>query len=163
MKKILMLAVASAALVTTPAMAQFGSSNTDSAEIGATIAAICTISGPADNLTLAPNTVTSLGNVGAQCNDPDGFTATLTSLNNGVLKGADSNNATTIPYTFTITGVTDGDGPQSLSLPKAFNGTARQEAVDGFVLPMQIQTGATNGPAYADAYSDTITFSIVAN
>lgn len=159
MKKLVIAALAASTAFATPAFAQ----SSDTATITASIALICTIDAPAGG-TVPVNGATGIGNVSAQCNDPDGFTATLSSANAGKLVGADSNNGTAIPYTFTITGVTDGDGPQSLATNKVFpRSPGDQVAVNGFSLPMQIQTAGPNGPAFADTYSDVITFSIVAN
>jgi hypothetical protein len=160
MKKLLIATTALAAFsVSAPAFAQ----SSDTTTISATIPLVCTIDAP-DGGAVAVSGTTEIGSVSAKCNDPDGFTATLTSLNGGKLTGLDSDNTSTIPYTFTISGATDGTGPQSLAAPKVFPRTpGDQTAIDGFSLPMQIQTTGTNGPAFADKYSDTITFAIVAN
>jgi hypothetical protein len=159
MKKIIFAALAASTFIATPAFAQAS----DTTTITASIALVCTIDAPAGG-TVPVSGNTGIGNVSAQCNDPDGFTATLSSANAGVLNAADPDNATNIPYTFTISGVTDGDGPQSLATPKSFpRSPGDQTAVNGFSLPMQIQTNGPDGPAFADTYSDVITFAIVAN
>lgn len=160
MKK-LILALAATTVFAAPAMAQstFGDSNTDSTTVTATIAAVCTVNAPAGGAISADEgSQNPIGDSAAQCNDPDGFDVVLSSANAGDLRGANSSNATTLNYLLRIVGA----GSYDLTTPQTLPGTARQEAVDGFALPTFIDVGTANGPRFADAYSDTITYTITA-
>lgn len=160
MKKLVLAALAATTAIASPAAAQqFGTSNTDSTTITATIALVCTINAPTGGAVLV-NAETPIGDSAAQCNDPDGFTATLSSANAGVLEGADSNNATTIPYVLNIAGVGSFPLTSNVVLPRT---PGDQAAVDGISFATSVTVGTPNGPAFADSYSDTITYSIVPN
>lgn len=119
MKKLFAVAILASSAIAAPAMAQsFGTGPSDTTTITAEVAAVCTIDAPAGGMVPVTGN-TNIGDVRLQCNDPDGFTATVSSAHQGVLKGADSDNASTILYTFTVPGVTDGTSPLSLSSHKS--------------------------------------------
>lgn len=153
MKKLAFAALAASTLFASPAFAQ---NDVKSTTITANIPLVCNITAPAGGA-VAIGTTTAIGDSAANCNDPDGFTATVRSANAGVLKGQ-ANNATTIPYTLNIAGVQDGI---DLSQPRTFPGGP--SATSTGPLATSVSVGAPNGPAYADNYSDVITYSIQAN
>jgi hypothetical protein len=160
MKKLTFAAAIAAAAISSPSFAQaFGTSDTDTTTITAEIDLVCTIGAP-EGGDVEIDATTAIGDSSAQCNDPDGFTATLTSANAGKLVGADEDNATVIPYTITIAGA----GTYSLAAPQELpREPGDQQAVDGFSLPTSVNVAEPVGPAFADAYSDTITYEIVPN
>ncbi|QNE32426.1 hypothetical protein F1C10_11040 [Sphingomonas sp. NBWT7] len=162
MKKIVIAALAATTAFASPALAQsgsFGSSGTDSTPLRATIAAVCTIDAPAGGSLTVGTADQAIGNTAAQCNDPDGFTATIASANGGVLKGT-GNNTQTIAYTMTIANVPSATN-LSLANQYTFTQGGEANAVAGYTLPTTV-TVENPAIAFADDYSDTITFSIVA-
>lgn len=159
MNKLVIAAVAATTFIGTSASAQtYGTSGTDTTLLRATIAPICTVDAPTGGSLAVNQANQPVGNSAAQCNDPDGFTSTVASTNGGFLKGQ-ANNPTTIPYTISLQG-----SVQNLPLTNAFTYSqdANQQNVDGYSLPTSISVGTPNGPAYADDYSDVITYTIVA-
>lgn len=152
MKNIAFAALAASTLLATPAFAQ---NDVKSTTITANIPLTCTITAPAGGA-VAINATTPIGDSAATCNDPDGFVATLSSANSGVMKGQ-ANNPTFIPYTLTIAGA----GTYNLATPQQLPGGPTASQVGP--LATSVNAGAANGPAYADNYSDVITYAIQAN
>lgn len=160
MKRILIAAAALSALAA-PAFAQ------DALNLSGTVAPICSITAPNDSSNVNLSGTTSLGNLIIQCNDPQGFTASASSLNSGRL--TEVGNPTYYTYELGVAFA----GNQNLSAPKSFNtqqlggnaGAAAAAAVGG--LPVALSLVNVTRPAgqanFAGSYSDTITFSIAAN
>lgn len=162
MKKHVLAALAVTTAIATPAVAAppFGSSGTDTSTITATIALDCTVDAPLGGA-VAINATTAIGDSKVQCNDPDGYNVQISSFNSGVLDDASNvNNATTIPYTLTITGA----GTYNLATPQNLpHGPPNTLGVAGLSLPTSVNVGTPSGPAFAGAYSDIITYTITPN
>ncbi|WP_122465025.1 MULTISPECIES: hypothetical protein [Brevundimonas] len=158
MKRILVAAAALSAIAA-PAFAQ------DALNLSGSVAPVCTITAPADNNAVNLSGATTLGSLTVQCNDPQGFTASASSLNSGRL--VEANNPTYYTYQLGVNGV----GNQNLSSPVSFStaslggnaGAAAAAAVGGIPVQVSLQNVARVGSNFAGSYSDTITFSIAAN
>jgi hypothetical protein len=163
MTKLMIAALAATTALATPAMA-----NTDTTTVWATVAPVCSIDGPADNGSIALTGTTALGPVSVTCNDPQGFTASITSANGSKL--ADSSNGgspTTYDYTLSIAGVANnlslaGSGQ---SFNSASYGGAAAYVADhpGLAANVSLNVGTRNGANFAGVYSDVITWTINAN
>jgi hypothetical protein len=138
--------------------------NTVSITATGTVARACTVALDSGNssetktlgdLTASGSNV-QIGTVKETCNDNAGYKVTLTSNNNGALKGATT--SATIPYTLTYggTAVTFSAGSATVSTATAPTGsTPPTNAV------ALIWTGSPT--LTADSYSDTLTFTMAAN
>lgn len=121
---------------------------------------VCTISAPADNgsVNLAGGT-TALGNLTAQCNDPQGFTASLDSLND--FKLAEAGNPSYFTYVLDVSGL-------NISSDQSINSNAMgppedYDLISTVTVPLAVESTTLVGPAYAGLYQDTITFTINGN
>ena len=151
-----------AALAATTALATPAFANTDTTTVSATIAPVCAIDGPADISSVALTGGTGLGNVTVQCNDAQGFTASVASANSGLLKDASS------PTTFAYSLNFGPGGTHTVNSPVVVNsavyGTAAAAAaVGGISLPVTLNITQQNGASFAGTYSDVITWDITAN
>lgn len=158
MKKLLIVAAVSAIVSATPAFA-----NEANTVVYAQVAPVCTISAPGVTAINLSGT-TAIGDVTAQCNNAAGFTASVTSLHGGQLSDQDNSfNGTDYPYTLTAAGI----GTVSLSgtgttiNSSAFGGSAA--LINAVTVPLSVNVGAPNGPAFAGTYQDTISFTLTAN
>lgn len=161
MKKLTIAALA-ATIVVTPAHAQsYGTSDTDTTTITATVPVTCTVDAPAGGaISSVAGTETPIGNSAARCNDPDGFTLTISSANAGKLKGSLSSHTSVIPYKLLIA----EQGPAvSLVNPVTIVEGDVIAAEAGYIRATSIVVQEPVGPKYADSYSDTITYKIVPN
>lgn len=158
MKKLIIAALATTVFAT-PALAA-----TDTTTIGADIAAVCTIDGPNDNanLNLTSAGLQNLGNVTIQCNDPQGFIASATSSNAGVLKAAHGGSDTTYAYKLNVAGL----GEISLASTQSINSETyniNDYAISAKSIAVGVKIGDRDGAPFAGDYRDTITWSITGN
>lgn len=132
---------------------------TDQTTVAGYIPLVCTIDSPPSNdgIDLSTGATTALGDVLAQCNDPQGFTASVDSANN--FKLVDAGSTTHFTYSLSLAGFgsLSGDGSISLSPPTSDPLLVPQSAA------LSLTTTGASGPAYAGYYQDTITFSINGN
>ena len=138
--------------------------------VGGNVAMVCEVTDfvAANATTLDLTNTSSAQNVGSatyKCNDPAGFSRTITSANAGLLKrtggGAGENN---IPYLF------DHGGTNGLTVSPLQLTTAHLDSMSGSTAFAAGVTGnidvtiqAPSGPLLAGAYTDTITISISPN
>lgn len=154
MKMLAFAALAATSAFATTAFAQ----TSDTTPINASVASICRVDAP-EGGTVTSTGRTFIGQSTVQCNDPDGFFVVISSANAGDLRGSRPNNTSSINYLLDI----EGAGRYDLTTPQTLPGTANQRSVDGFSLPTFIDATSFNGPAFADTYSDTITYTITQN
>lgn len=148
------LALTSMGLAAAPANAA-----TDQTTVWGHIPLVCTIDSPPNNgsIDLSTGATTALGDVQAQCNDPQGFTAAVDSANN--FKLMEAGNPTHFTYSLSLAGFgsLSGDGSITLAPPTSDPLLVPQSAA------LSLTTVSASGPAYAGYYQDTITFSINGN
>lgn len=155
MKKFAFAALAATALVSSPAMANSGTTT-----IGATIDPVCALQQPADTgVSLGVGSSTPLASpLYIICNAAGGFTFSLDSGNDFQLIARNSTTA----YNYSLSSpmfpgeVATADlGP--VSVPGAANWVAGQN------IPISVNIVSATGPAYAGTYLDELTFTITAN
>ncbi|WP_298915475.1 hypothetical protein [uncultured Algimonas sp.] len=124
--------------------------------------------------TTATNSVDPQGSIAYVCNDPDGFTRTVTSANAGVLvrTGSSGGQGNEIPYTMTSSGGF-GFTDQSLTSPvsNSFSGsnfltgqnTNISFKVNGVLSAGTGPQGSDQIQVFAGDYTDTVTISVTAN
>lgn len=130
-----------------------------------TIPAMCEITNddiPANvNLDLTITTVQNVGNLTYTCNDPQGFTRTITSQNNGKLEDTNSN---VINYVMSHTG--DGGltfNNNQLTVPKIDSLNNPTVFAQGEQGTITIRLPSINGNEVAGTYTDQITVNLTAN
>jgi hypothetical protein len=156
MKKMIFAALAASTFIATPALA-------DTTTISGDVAPVCTIDGPPDtaglNLTIG-GPAQALGNVHIQCNSLNGYAATASSANGGLLN-SNARSAARLSYSLeTPYGAIALTTPQGITVSPG-----NQQSVDGYDVPVGVLvTGNSNGaPVFAGRYSDVITWTITAN
>lgn len=158
MKKLVIAAAVSAIAFASPALA----ASTANTIITANIASVCTIGAPGlEGVILGGAKV--IGNLDLQCNSAGGFTAGVSSANNGKLTSGVSNNTTTYDYQLNIAPYgtfTPTSGPAGANITANPGDTSLLAAKH---LPINVIVGTANGPEFAGNYSDTLTFYITAN
>lgn len=157
MTKLMIAALAATTALATPAFA-----NTDTTTVSATIAPVCAIDGPANISSVALSGPTQLGNVTIQCNDAQGFTASVESANSGQLK--DSNSPTYFDYTLSAPGFSARQLTSKVTVNSTtYGNAAAAAAVGGIPLAVTLNIAAQHGASFAGTYSDVLTWDITAN
>lgn len=160
MKRILIAAAALSAFAA-PAFAQ----TSDAMTVGGSIAPVCSIQAPGDATVNLGGGSTSqgIGGVTLQCNDPQGFTAGLSSANNGRLVNTESAGSS-YAYSLTVAGMS-GNFPLTTATQtinsSGLGGNAF--AITPQVVNLGVSLGGLTGPAYSGTYADVLTFTISAN
>lgn len=157
MKKLVFAALA-ATTFATPALAA-----TDTTAISATVPAYCEITAPADNtaVNLTVGQLSALaGGVKVKCNDPQGFTAGVSSANGGKL--TEANNPTFYNYSLHVPGYGDVAVTSAVALNSNGFG-ANAWAINEQTIALSVKMGARSGPNFAGTFSDTLTFEINGN
>jgi hypothetical protein len=166
MKKLILATVASAVFAT-PALAQ-SSTNVviqGSVPLSCTVVANPSIVNPELINLCDTATDQSLGSLTYACNNAGGFTRTVSSANQGVLKRA-GGGATegTIAYQVSHTGGSGIDMPlSSLSSNHVESMAGSTAFVNGQTGSVKVRVGNASGPLFAGNYGDTITIAIAPN
>jgi spore coat protein U-like protein len=156
------VAAASLTFFATPALAQTQGGEI-SFDIQGTIADACTVQNlsvdSVSNLTLN-NIVQALGTVLYVCNDPDGFTRTISSANGGSL----NDNLNEIPYTLYHS---SSDDIVEIEFENVSLGAERVDLVPSSAPVLAGTTGVISAKASAlgfpaGVYTDTVTITVVA-
>jgi len=128
--------------------------------VSGTVTAVCTVSAPA-NEAVALSGSTTLPPLSIHCNDPQGFTATVSSAKGGVLKDADTGNRDSYGYKLAITGLMQATSLASpVSVSSVSARTQRAYVTGPQEFPMSLTDVTLSGAGFAGTYSDTITFTI---
>lgn len=153
---------AAAAMTAVPASAQ-----DSSLTIAGTIPEVCEIFAPADvsGLNLDSAGSQSIGSVNIKCNSAEGYTTTLVSGNGGKLASGDAANTTTFDYQLSVGGLGEFSVPPggvAFSTNDGDPGILTAATPEGRNYAVSLVNLRRTGPAFSGAYSDTLTFSIVA-
>ncbi len=185
MKKLLIAAVASTAFIATPALAD----NTLTYSLDADVGSICGVfrhNGTAyvtnvpvnfgELATTSANVPVGAGSATYRCNNPNGFTRTISSANSGVLRrdGSAGGAANEIEFRMSHGGGSGlGFATQTLATPKVTNlsgSTAflagQTGSVNFEVTGVQASLGGNQAPGttvFAGNYTDTVTIAITGN
>lgn len=153
MKKLALVALAAATMVSTPAFAD----NSDTTTLSATIDANCNLDAP-NNASVNLNGPTEIGNLRITCNDAQGFLFSLSSRNGFELEAEGSTSK--VPYTLSsplFPGTGRNSDIENQPVP-----AARGMWVAGRDIPVIVNANLAD-PAYAGVYTDTLTWTITAN
>ncbi len=159
MKKLVLAALAATAFAT-PAFAQ---GNSDTTTIGADINAVCALDAPASQFVSLSGATNLSSDLYIICNDADGFSFSMTSANGYELEDAGGDSPTKYPYTLSSSLFGGPSNADIVNAPVPSNFPSAGAWVNGLSIPVTVNVGTPDGPAFAGQYRDTLTFTISAN